>query len=69
MAVGKEQVTHEIVKPRNDKREYRRIVLRNSLEVLLVSDPDTDKAKPAFTFCFLFQSDYIVLLMIFSRAF
>ncbi|XP_037495283.1 insulin-degrading enzyme-like 2 isoform X2 [Jatropha curcas] len=33
----------EIVKPRNDKREYRRIVLKNSLEVLLVSDPDTDK--------------------------
>lgn len=49
MAVGKEQVTHEIVKPRTDKREYRRIVLKNSLEVLLVSDPDTDKAKQSFT--------------------
>ncbi|RVX09644.1 Insulin-degrading enzyme-like 1, peroxisomal [Vitis vinifera] len=33
----------EIVKPRTDTREYRRIVLRNSLEVLLISDPDTDK--------------------------
>lgn len=43
MAVGKEDV--EIIKPRTDKREYRRIVLRNSLQVLLVSDPDTDKAK------------------------
>ena len=33
----------EIVKPRTDTREYRRIVLRNSLEVLLISDPETDK--------------------------
>ncbi|XP_034223238.1 insulin-degrading enzyme-like 1, peroxisomal isoform X1 [Prunus dulcis] len=42
MAVGKEEV-EEIVKARTDKREYRRIVLPNSLEVLLISDPDTDK--------------------------
>ncbi|KAI6696774.1 hypothetical protein NL676_016893 [Syzygium grande] len=41
MAVGREEV--EIVKPRSDKREYRRIVLRNALEVLLISDPETDK--------------------------
>ncbi|KAJ7976778.1 insulin-degrading enzyme-like 1, peroxisomal [Quillaja saponaria] len=41
MAMGKEEV--EIVKARIDKRQYRRIVLRNSLEVLLISDPDTDK--------------------------
>ncbi|WVZ66425.1 hypothetical protein U9M48_015640 [Paspalum notatum var. saurae] len=34
----------EIIKPRNDKREYRRVVLPNSLECLLISDPDTDKA-------------------------
>ncbi|KAK4783649.1 hypothetical protein SAY86_008023 [Trapa natans] len=40
MAVGKEV---EIVKPRTDKRLYRRILLKNSLEVLLVSDPETDK--------------------------
>ncbi|KAH0884687.1 hypothetical protein HID58_060783 [Brassica napus] len=33
----------EILKPRTDKREYRRIVLENSLEVLLISDPETDK--------------------------
>ncbi|KAL0714663.1 hypothetical protein Bca4012_021642 [Brassica carinata] len=33
----------EIVKPRTDKREYRRIVLKNSLQVLLISDPETDK--------------------------
>ncbi|XP_048142038.1 insulin-degrading enzyme-like 1, peroxisomal isoform X1 [Rhodamnia argentea] len=41
MAVGRSDV--EIVKPRSDKRDYRRIVLKNSLEVLLISDPDTDK--------------------------
>ncbi|KAF8669312.1 hypothetical protein HU200_051650 [Digitaria exilis] len=34
----------EITKPRNDKREYRRVVLPNALECLLISDPDTDKA-------------------------
>ncbi|XP_059646301.1 insulin-degrading enzyme-like 1, peroxisomal [Cornus florida] len=43
MAVGME----ETVKPRNDNREYRRIVLKNSLEVLLISDPDTDKSAAA----------------------
>ncbi|KAK4775970.1 hypothetical protein SAY87_023931 [Trapa incisa] len=37
------ELTHEIVKARNDEREYRRIVLKNSLEVLLISHPDTDK--------------------------
>ncbi|KAK7396245.1 hypothetical protein VNO78_17113 [Psophocarpus tetragonolobus] len=41
MAVGKDNV--EIVKARIDKREYRRVVLRNSLQVLIISDPDTDK--------------------------
>ncbi|CAL2272341.1 unnamed protein product [Prunus armeniaca] len=44
MAIEKEEV-EEIVKARTDKREYRRIVLPNSLEVLLISDPDTDKAN------------------------
>jgi insulysin len=34
----------EITRPRNDKRGYRRVVLPNDLECLLVSDPDTDKA-------------------------
>ncbi|KAJ9181087.1 hypothetical protein P3X46_009254 [Hevea brasiliensis] len=41
MAVGREEV--QIFKPRTDKREYRRIVLKNSLQVLLISDPETDK--------------------------
>lgn len=34
-----------ILKPRTDDREYRRIVLRNGMQVLLVSDPDTDKVR------------------------
>eukprot|EP00268_Persea_americana_P025603 TRINITY_DN2493_c0_g1_i10.p1 TRINITY_DN2493_c0_g1~~TRINITY_DN2493_c0_g1_i10.p1 ORF type:complete len:968 (-),score=137.62 TRINITY_DN2493_c0_g1_i10:400-3303(-) len=42
MAVEKPEV--EIFKPRTDTRSYRRIVLPNALEVLLISDPDTDKA-------------------------
>lgn len=33
----------EIRKPGNDNREYRAIVLPNELQVLLVSDLDTDK--------------------------
>ncbi|RAL51842.1 hypothetical protein DM860_010560 [Cuscuta australis] len=33
----------EIVKARFDKRDYKRIVLDNSLQVLLISDPETDK--------------------------
>lgn len=41
MAVGNENA--EIVKARIDKRDYRRIVLRNSLQALLITDPDTDK--------------------------
>ena len=42
MAVGKEGAV-EILKPRTDKREYRNILLDNSLQVLLISDPETDK--------------------------
>ncbi|XP_041024462.1 insulin-degrading enzyme-like 1, peroxisomal [Juglans microcarpa x Juglans regia] len=41
MAAGKGEA--DIVKARTDKREYRRIVLKNSLEALLIRDPDTDK--------------------------
>ncbi|EYU18739.1 hypothetical protein ABFS82_10G164400 [Erythranthe guttata] len=41
-AIAKEA---EIIKPRNDKREYRRIVLPNNLQVLLISDPETDKCS------------------------
>ncbi|KAL6530464.1 Insulin-degrading enzyme-like 1, peroxisomal [Orobanche minor] len=43
MAVGTVTEELEIIKPRNDKREYRRIVLQNNLQVLLISDPETDK--------------------------
>ncbi|CAJ1911853.1 unnamed protein product [Sphenostylis stenocarpa] len=41
MTVVKDDV--EIVKAHIDKREYRRVVLRNSLQVLLISDPVADK--------------------------
>ncbi|XAR69465.1 Insulysin [Bertholletia excelsa] len=43
MVMGKELEEVEIVKPRTDNRLYKRIVLKNSLEVLLISDPETDK--------------------------
>lgn len=33
-----------ILKARNDERQYRKVVLTNELQVLLVSDPATDKA-------------------------
>uniref|UniRef100_A0A7I4B9I0 Insulin-degrading enzyme-like 1, peroxisomal n=1 Tax=Physcomitrium patens TaxID=3218 RepID=A0A7I4B9I0_PHYPA len=36
-----------IVKPRNDEREYKRVLLSNGLQVLLVSDPETDKGAAA----------------------
>lgn len=39
----------EIVKPRTDKREYKNVLLNNSLQVLLISDPETDKVL-----CFFF---------------
>ncbi|KAL9832703.1 hypothetical protein AtNW77_Chr3g0213811 [Arabidopsis thaliana] len=38
-----------ILKARTDKREYRRIVLKNSLEVLLISDPETQRPCSSFT--------------------
>ncbi|CAH9134956.1 unnamed protein product [Cuscuta epithymum] len=43
MAMGRREEAVEITKPRTDKREYKRVVLPNSLEVLLISDPETDK--------------------------
>lgn len=37
----------EIVKSPNDEREYRHLVLENGLDVLLISDPEEDKAAAA----------------------
>ena len=37
----------EVVKSANDQRQYQRIRLPNNLDVLLISDPDTDKAAAA----------------------
>lgn len=47
MAVG----VVEIVKPRTDKREYKNVVLNNSLQVLLISDPETDKCAASMNVC------------------
>ncbi|CAA0837441.1 Zinc-metallopeptidase- peroxisomal [Striga hermonthica] len=43
MAAGPLMEQVEIIKARNDKRDYKRIVLENFLQVLLISDPETDK--------------------------
>ncbi|KAG5609336.1 hypothetical protein H5410_020617 [Solanum commersonii] len=53
MAVGKkeENMAVEIVKPRIDKRDYRRIVLQNNLEILFISDPETDKCAASMNVC------------------
>lgn len=42
-------VEAEIVKPRNDIREYRTVLLPNGLQVLLISDPETDKVRHFFS--------------------
>jgi len=34
-------------KPLNDNREYRQFVLGDELDVLLISDPETDKSSAA----------------------
>ncbi|XP_057999839.1 insulin-degrading enzyme-like 1, peroxisomal isoform X2 [Hevea brasiliensis] len=55
------EVEVEIVKPHTDKREYRRIVLKNSLEVLLISDPDTDKSAASMDVGVGYSSDPVGL--------
>ncbi|KAK1366199.1 insulin-degrading enzyme-like 1, peroxisomal [Heracleum sosnowskyi] len=47
MAVG----AVEIVKPRTDNREYKNVLLNNSLQVLLISDPETDKCAASMNVC------------------
>lgn len=39
--------TKPLEKPANDDREYRLIKLLNQLEVLIISDPQTDRASAA----------------------
>ncbi|KAI9336687.1 Metalloenzyme, LuxS/M16 peptidase-like protein [Pilaira anomala] len=39
--------TKALEKPANDEREYRLVKLLNQLEVLIISDPDTDRASAA----------------------
>ena len=63
MALGKEEAEDmEIVKARNDKREYKRIVLPNALQVLLISDSDTDKAISVPHYFFKIQFDLGALI-------
>ncbi len=41
------RITDSLEKPETDDRSYRVIELSNKLEVLLVHDPNTDKASAA----------------------
>ena len=38
---------HPLERPDSDDREYRLVRLANQLEVLLISDPETDRASAA----------------------
>ena len=38
------EITEPVIKSANDQRQYRHITLDNKLDVLLISDPSTDKA-------------------------
>ena len=44
-----------LIKSENDQRSYRRLTLENDLDVLLISDPDADKAAVALD---LFMGSY-----------
>jgi secreted Zn-dependent insulinase-like peptidase len=52
---SREPSTVEIVKSPNDHRSYRYLTLDNSLQVLLVSDPDADKAAASLV---VFRGSY-----------
>ena len=61
--------TTVIVKPRNDDREYKRLLLSNGLQVLLVSDPDTDKVSSSNLISPFFIIVFFHLLKEQSRGF
>ncbi|KAL6075623.1 Protease 3 [Balamuthia mandrillaris] len=44
---GQEGAARGIIRSEEDKRSYKSVVLTNELQVLLVSDPETDKAAAA----------------------
>lgn len=46
-----------IEKSKNDKRDYRGLVMKNGMKVILVSDPETDKAAAAMDVNVGFNSD------------
>lgn len=51
------RVFNMIEKSENDKREYRGLILQNGMKVILISDPDTDKAAASMDVEVGFNSD------------
>ena len=43
------RVSDSLVKSASDKRNYRALVLENDMQVMLISDKDTDKAAAALS--------------------
>lgn len=56
-----ESLTSTIVKGANDKRDYHVVRLSNQMEVLLISDPQTDKSAAALDVYVGSQSDPVEL--------
>lgn len=70
MALGDNIEEVEIIKPRNDKREYRSILLQNNLQVLLISDAETDKVcKKKIHLFRLFWRFWLIRSRLFSNLF
>lgn len=42
-----QEVITDFVQPETDSRKYRGLILKNGLKVLIMSDPDADKAAAA----------------------
>lgn len=55
VATGIQPPRIDVVQSPNDQRDYRYLTLANGLRVLLVSDPDTDKAAASLT---VFRGSY-----------
>lgn len=37
-------ITDDVIKPDVDKRQWRALKLQNEMNILIISDPDTDKS-------------------------
>ena len=42
-------IAGEVIKSPNDQREYRVLTLDNNIEIMLVSDPNTDKSAASLS--------------------